>query len=129
MKSASALINPTAYNNGYKFGRLGISGGNPYDIISSASKHKDFLDGFVDGETYRNNLPRAFGMRAVVVMKDKTKRTFRNVTEVHHNAPISRDITAFESDIHGTGSTILKADIFEFEVFPDYELSEVFEML
>ena len=48
-KSASMLVNPTAYFNGYKFGILGKPYPNPYDIISSASKHEDWQDGFNEG--------------------------------------------------------------------------------
>lgn len=43
------LVNPTAYFNGYSFGILGKPYPNPYDIISSASKHEDWQDGFNEG--------------------------------------------------------------------------------
>jgi len=46
MKSASQVVNATAYFNGYKFGIKGEIYPNPYDIISSKSKYDDWQDGF-----------------------------------------------------------------------------------
>lgn len=49
MKTASMLINPQSYQNGYNFGIKGIKRSNPYDFISSKSKYEDWEDGFNDG--------------------------------------------------------------------------------
>lgn len=68
-----------------------------------------------------------FGMKAVVDLKEHKggkRLVYRNLTEVHFNAPISHTITAFESDIHGTGVTINTADIAEIEITLETELAE-----
>ena len=64
-----------------------------------------------------------FGMKARVDLKNGTTRIFRNLTEVHHNAPISHTITAFESDYHMTGCTIPTCEIAEMEIFVDNVLN------
>ena len=55
--------------------------------------------------------------------------TFRNVTEVHYLYPCvlrgERRI-AFESGVHGTGSTYSVVDIAEMEIFPDTERARAF---
>jgi ribosome modulation factor len=49
MKSASMLINPTAYFNGYKSGVIGLETENPYNFVESRSKYEDWQDGYNDG--------------------------------------------------------------------------------
>jgi len=60
-----------------------------------------------------------FGMKACVILKNGNVRIFRNLTEVHRNAPISHTITAFKSDFHMTGLTIMTDEIAEMEIFVD----------
>jgi len=68
-----------------------------------------------------------FGIKARVSLKNGTTRIFRNLTEVHHNAPISHEITAFESDFHGTGLTIMTKEITEMEILVDNVLNSSME--
>jgi len=68
-----------------------------------------------------------FGMKAVITLKKEHGGGviyYRNLTEVHFNAPISHTITAFESDIHGTGVTIDTQIIAEMEITLETELAE-----
>jgi len=74
------------------------------------------------------------GMRVRVRFRDDSIHngaieTFRNVTEVHYLYPLvlrGERRVAFESDVHGTGSTYAVADIAEIEIFPDTERARAF---
>jgi len=50
----------------------------------------------------------------------------RNVTEIHYRYPSSHERVAFESDIHGTGTTYDIEDVAEFEMFPEAEVADSF---
>lgn len=69
------------------------------------------------------------GFMVRLKMKDGTEVLLRNVTEIHFNASMAKDlfhITAFESDIHGTGITPLTANIEEFETELENEIAPHF---
>jgi hypothetical protein len=77
-------------------------------------------------ESLYNRLCRSFGMKVIVTLKNGNLETFRNVTEVHDNAPLSGTIIAIESNIHKTGRTFSVSDVKEFEVFVDTEFAPNF---
>jgi hypothetical protein len=68
------------------------------------------------------------GMRVEVTFRHGTKETFRNVTEIHYGYKSPIKITmpqiAFESNIHGTGTTYYLDTITEFVVTPETEIAK-----
>lgn len=56
-----------------------------------------------------------YGFNVKIKYKDGTEEMRNNVTEIHYNYPSVFNSVAFESDIHGTGGTVLVDTIKEFE--------------
>lgn len=59
-----------------------------------------------------------FGIKVWVKFSNGNSAIYRNVTEIHYNSSIAKDIfhtTAFESDVHSTGFNEDTKNISEFE--------------
>ena len=73
-------------------------------------------------------MEKNFGLRVDVILKAENNLyhhvVYHNVTEVHYNYtdllnPLPSKQTAFESDIHKTGLTIISENIIEMRIIPE----------